>query len=393
MKKEKGKKSRLAISSFVLGIFSLIPWIGLLPGSIAIILGIVALIKIREIGLGGRGFAISGIILGFIGAIFSLVMLLGLFFVYVYIPYHFEESAKECSLKYPGIDSAALDAKENCIFELAYANYPAVEECLKLEDRHLIYSCKMALAASNENYSACDEMIDLEYQNGGTYKDICLEVVAFQLGDLEKCKEIPSVLWQEICKTNVGKKLNDTALDRRGFPQKELLDLGKGMYGLRIPGENWYFLINLTDMHDSKNDISLSIFHEKEGYGLNIWAYPTFAPTMVNSDETCRDSQLSTVEITRSNLVDSFKDEIFTEIKNEQNAGKFFSTFESYNKSFTFTEDACLNNWDSCYGFKTIYYYKYNDGYCYIFYINHRLQQMSFNKADEIINSIKLVSS
>jgi len=393
MKKEGNKKSGFAIASLVFGIVSLLPFIGLLLGIVAIVLGALALIKIKEDGLTGRGAAIVGIVLGAIGVIISCIIILSLLFVYVYIPKNFEESAKECSLNYPGIDDSDLDSKETCIFEAAYVNYPSVEECLKLEDRYLIYSCKTALAASNKNYSACNEMVDLEYRNGGTYEDICLEVVAFELGDLEKCNEIPSVLWQEICKTNVQKKLNNTALDGRDFPQKELLDLGNGMYGLRIPGEKWYFLINLSDMHDSENDISTSIFHEKEGYGVNVWAYSIFAPTTINSDEGCRDNQLSTIEITRSSMVDAFKDETFTKIQKEQNEGKFFFTFESYYKNFTFTEKACLENWDSCYGFKTIYYYKYNKGYCYIFYLNQRIQQMSFDKADEMLDSIKLVSS
>lgn len=328
-----------------------------------------------------------------LGTLVILLIILALLFVYIYLPYAFEKNVKECSLKYPGIEDSALDNKENCIFEASYVNYPPVEKCLKLEDKYMVYSCKMGLAASNKNYSACDEMSDLEYRNGGTYKDICLETVAFELGDLEGCEEIPSVLWQEICKTNVGKKLSGTTLDGRGFPQKELLDLGNGIYGLRILGENWYFSINFSDMSDSENEQASQIYLEKQGYGMNAWVYSIFAPTGVDSDESCRDDQLSVVDITRSNMVDVFKDEVFTNIKKEQNEGKFFYTFESYNKNFTFTEDACMNSWDSCYGFKTTYYYKYNDGYCYIFYFNQRIQQMTFDKTDEVINSIKLVSN
>jgi type II secretory pathway pseudopilin PulG len=62
----------LAIASLICGCFSLIPIIGLLPSVPAIILGIVALVKIskNKDTLKGSGLAISGIVLGSLGILF-----------------------------------------------------------------------------------------------------------------------------------------------------------------------------------------------------------------------------------------------------------------------------------------------------------------------------------
>lgn len=69
---EKVKKSGLAIASLVLGLLSIIPGFGFL-GFIAIILGIVSIVKIKKNGLRGKNMAISGIILGVSGIILGFV--------------------------------------------------------------------------------------------------------------------------------------------------------------------------------------------------------------------------------------------------------------------------------------------------------------------------------
>ena len=63
------KKSRgTAIASFVFGLFFWIPLINLISGALAIYLGVSSLIKIRRepAKYSGKGFAITGIILGVI---------------------------------------------------------------------------------------------------------------------------------------------------------------------------------------------------------------------------------------------------------------------------------------------------------------------------------------
>jgi hypothetical protein len=83
MAKEKAKaqKSGLAIASLVLGIVSFIPLVGVLLGILAIIFGIVSFSKIKKENLGGRGFAIAGIILGILGLLISVLVYGVLFFM------------------------------------------------------------------------------------------------------------------------------------------------------------------------------------------------------------------------------------------------------------------------------------------------------------------------
>ncbi len=66
----------LAIGSLICGCFSLIPIIGLLPSLPAIILGIIALVKIskNKETLKGNGLAIAGIVMGSLGIIFLPIM-------------------------------------------------------------------------------------------------------------------------------------------------------------------------------------------------------------------------------------------------------------------------------------------------------------------------------
>jgi hypothetical protein len=64
----------LAIASLVCGIGQLL--LGLLAGIPGIILGFIALNQIKTKGEGGRGMAIAGIVLGFIGVALSLILII-----------------------------------------------------------------------------------------------------------------------------------------------------------------------------------------------------------------------------------------------------------------------------------------------------------------------------
>jgi hypothetical protein len=71
------KTNALAIASLCCGIGQIVAWI--LASIPAIVLGFMALNEIRRTGEGGRGMAITGIVLGFVGII--LMALLIIFFV------------------------------------------------------------------------------------------------------------------------------------------------------------------------------------------------------------------------------------------------------------------------------------------------------------------------
>jgi Domain of unknown function (DUF4190) len=71
------KTNALAIASLCCGIGQIVAWI--LASIPAIVLGFMALNEIRRTGEGGRGLAITGIVLGFVGII--LMALLIIFFV------------------------------------------------------------------------------------------------------------------------------------------------------------------------------------------------------------------------------------------------------------------------------------------------------------------------
>ncbi len=79
---QRGKeKSGLAIASFILGLVSFIPLVGILLGALAIIIGFISLSKIKKYKLEGRSFAITGIILGICGALFTVILYGVLFFL------------------------------------------------------------------------------------------------------------------------------------------------------------------------------------------------------------------------------------------------------------------------------------------------------------------------
>lgn len=79
------KTSGLAIAALVLGIIGLLgviqPIFGLPCAILAVIFGFVAKSKIKKGLAGGRGLAISGIILGFVAILVGIVAIIALVFV------------------------------------------------------------------------------------------------------------------------------------------------------------------------------------------------------------------------------------------------------------------------------------------------------------------------
>ncbi len=73
--------SSSAVASLVLGIISFL-FLGLLAGIPAVIFGHISLSNIkRDSLLAGRGMAISGLILGYLGVLWSLALILTLIFL------------------------------------------------------------------------------------------------------------------------------------------------------------------------------------------------------------------------------------------------------------------------------------------------------------------------
>jgi len=73
--------SGFAITSFVLGLLSFIPMIGVILGILAIIFGFISMNNIRKEKLGGKGFAIIGIIFGILGILFTILLYSFLFYM------------------------------------------------------------------------------------------------------------------------------------------------------------------------------------------------------------------------------------------------------------------------------------------------------------------------
>lgn len=336
-------------------------------------------------------WAIVTIVIWFI-AICLFLGLMGLgFFINYSTPAPFNQTADECRLKYQGVDIVNSENRETCIYNAAFNTNPSLEECVDLIDKHLIYSCKTALAGLAENYSMCEDMSDLKTGDDVTYRDRCIFSVALVSKNLERCSDIVDALWKEFCKVDVQKEIDGIKITDSMIPPLETLDLGEGLYGLKIPTESWYFSINLSGMESPDRALAYGLFLNKEGYGVSAWAYPTYAET-VNSDEGCRDVAFPMVQVTRSSFIDLFKDDVFTEARKEQNSDGFFTVFESYKQGFAFTEQSCLDNPTQCDGVKTNYYSKYYNGYCYNFYISPRITHIGLNKAKEIIQSIEFIN-
>jgi len=68
------KTSGLAVAALVLGICGIIPCLGVLLGLIGIVLGIVALAR----NVGGKGFAVGGIIAGLVGIVIGQALLVSM---------------------------------------------------------------------------------------------------------------------------------------------------------------------------------------------------------------------------------------------------------------------------------------------------------------------------
>ncbi len=73
-KQTKNKRSGWAIASICLGIVSLIPAIGFILGILAVVFGFISFSQIKKNKLEGKGLAITGIILGFVGIAISLIL-------------------------------------------------------------------------------------------------------------------------------------------------------------------------------------------------------------------------------------------------------------------------------------------------------------------------------
>lgn len=76
----KPPKYGLAVASFILGLVSFVPLLGVLTGIVAIVLGAISSAKIKKEQLGGKRLAIAGIILGILGIIFTIVLYESLFY-------------------------------------------------------------------------------------------------------------------------------------------------------------------------------------------------------------------------------------------------------------------------------------------------------------------------
>jgi len=79
-----GKTNGLAIASLILGIASLVMCLGPLAGIPGVICGHMALGRIKASGQGGRGMAIAGLVMGYLGIVVIIIFFLlgGLAFIF-----------------------------------------------------------------------------------------------------------------------------------------------------------------------------------------------------------------------------------------------------------------------------------------------------------------------
>ncbi|MGH7203252.1 MAG: DUF4190 domain-containing protein [Candidatus Levyibacteriota bacterium] len=80
VKKIQSQRSGYALASLILGIVSFFPLIGLLLGITAIVLGAIGLKKVKEEKLKGKRMAITGIVLGILGILFTIILYGSLFY-------------------------------------------------------------------------------------------------------------------------------------------------------------------------------------------------------------------------------------------------------------------------------------------------------------------------
>lgn len=130
MENSKSPKSGLAIVSFILGIVSFFPFIGVLLGIIAIILGAISLSQIKKAGLGGQRLAKSGIILGILGIVFTILVISSFF--YVGFVYKSEGQVKGSKMILTQ-DAGLLE-----LYKKKYGKYPKTLDEARKEGSHVI---------------------------------------------------------------------------------------------------------------------------------------------------------------------------------------------------------------------------------------------------------------
>ncbi len=73
------RTNTMAVTSLVLGIAQLVGWIIILPGLLAailaVVLGFVSMRQISRSGEAGKGLAIAGVILGFLGVLVFVILI------------------------------------------------------------------------------------------------------------------------------------------------------------------------------------------------------------------------------------------------------------------------------------------------------------------------------
>ena len=72
------RTNTMAVTALVLGVIQFVGWIIVLPGLLAailaIVLGFVSMKQMRRSGESGRGLAIAGVILGFLGILVGAIL-------------------------------------------------------------------------------------------------------------------------------------------------------------------------------------------------------------------------------------------------------------------------------------------------------------------------------
>jgi hypothetical protein len=113
--------SGLAIASLILGIISFIPLLGVLPALVAIILGTIGLVKIKNNhNLQGKGMAIAGIVLGSLGILLTILIYSALFyFVFKATDGPFTEVKVEASQQILTQNAGALE-----LYNKKFGRYP-----------------------------------------------------------------------------------------------------------------------------------------------------------------------------------------------------------------------------------------------------------------------------
>ena len=113
-----GNNSGMAITALVFGIAGIIiPFIGFLCAIAAIILGFIAINKIKlDPNLQGRGLAIAGVVLGFVGLLVGILTIIGAIAYFgVLSPQKFLPERTTWQAPLPNVDVAVISAADNSI--------------------------------------------------------------------------------------------------------------------------------------------------------------------------------------------------------------------------------------------------------------------------------------